>query len=59
MNELLKLLVSIYNHGYMAEHDATVEGCFVNILPSEMNLYHEDIVNELVADLLTQEARDE
>lgn len=38
----------IYNSGYMAGHQDTVEGCFTDILSADMETYHEDVVSELV-----------
>lgn len=43
--------IRIYNSGYMAGHQDTVEGCFTDILSADMATYHEDVVSELVDDL--------
>lgn len=48
----VKDAVRIYNSGYMAGHQDTVEGCFTDILSADMASYHEDVVSELVDDLL-------
>ena len=41
-------VVHIYNAGYMAGHNDTVEGCFTNIYNEDMNTYHSKIVFELL-----------
>ena len=43
---LRKLMVRLYNSGYSAGHDATVEGGFVDILPADMDTYHAEEVAE-------------
>ena len=42
------LLIRLYNDGYHAGHNDTVENNFTNILPVDMDTYHADIVNELL-----------
>ena len=39
-------LVHLYNIGYMAGHEATVESCFTPIHPDDWTSYHDDIVME-------------
>jgi len=47
----LKFSTHIYNCGYIAGHNDTVEGTFTDIYTQDMNTYHDDIVNELLIDL--------
>lgn len=45
-----KLLVALYNTGYANGHNDTVEGCFTDVLPVDMDSYHDDIVEEWLAE---------
>ncbi len=47
-----KLLISLYNTAYHAGHEDTVEGCFTNVLPVDMDSYHDDVVDEWVEEYL-------
>ena len=47
----LKNLINIYNSGYHAGHHDTVEGSYTDILSSDMNTYHEDVVCNLLDEL--------
>ncbi len=47
-----RLLISLYNTAYHAGHEDTVEGCFTNVLPVDMDSYHDDVVDEWVEDYL-------
>ena len=51
--------VRIYNSGYMAGHNDTVEAIFTDIYPCDMDTYHEEEVAELVVELREQEQSDE
>lgn len=46
-----RMLIQIYNSGYLAGHHDTVEGGYVDIFSCNMNSYHEEEVDELVAEL--------
>lgn len=48
MSNMSKNAVRIYNSGYMAGHQDTVEGCFTDIFSADMSSYHEDVVSELM-----------
>ena len=48
---LTKHTVHIYNAGYTQGHNDTVEGQYVDIVSSDMNSYHDDIVTNLIAEL--------
>lgn len=52
INPLLPLLTHIYNTGYNNGHNDTVESCYTDVLPIDMETYQGAIVAELVADLL-------
>ena len=43
-----KRSVWLYNQGYMAGHDDTVEGCFNDIYPEDIDEYHDDVVADLL-----------
>jgi hypothetical protein len=47
-DDLLQLMTRIYNSGYAAGHDDTVEGMYTDILPVDMELYHLDQVAEII-----------
>lgn len=40
----------LYNTAYHAGHHDTVEGCYTHVYPQDMGSYHEDIVQEWLAD---------
>jgi hypothetical protein len=40
----------LYNTAYHAGHHDTVEGCYTHVYPQDMDSYHEDIVQEWLAD---------
>jgi len=42
------LLVRLYNQGYHAGHEDTVEACFVPIYHTDMDTYHADVVAEIL-----------
>ena len=48
MNE--KLAVWLYNQGYQSGHHDTVEGMFTDVLPVDMDSYHDDVVADLLAE---------
>lgn len=48
----LKFITHIYNSGYMAGHDDTVEGKFVPIYTKDMETYHDEEVLELVLETI-------
>lgn len=45
------LTVRIFNSGYHAGHNDTVESCYVDIQPSDMETYHAEEVAELISAL--------
>ena len=49
-----KLQVYLYNMGYGAGHDDTVEGCYTDILPVDAFTYH----NDMVSDILKEQTND-
>lgn len=44
LTQLTYLLTEFYNEGYHAGHEDTVEGCYINILPVDMQTIHLDVV---------------
>ena len=40
--------VWLYNQGYRAGHNDTVEGCYTDVFPCDMTTYHADDVAELM-----------
>jgi len=51
---LEKLSIYLYNSGYHAGHEDTVEGGYTDVYPEDMHTYHDDLVAELI-----QEQKDE
>ncbi len=47
-----KALILLYNNGYMRGHHDTVESQFTDIHHSDMNSYHEDVVDDIIAEQL-------
>lgn len=45
----MRLFIHVYNSGYHAGHHDTVEGTYTDVLPVDMDNYHDDIVSELLA----------
>ena len=50
VQRLRKATVYLYNSGYMAGHNDTVEACFTDIYECDMDTYHDDVVAELLTD---------
>ena len=50
-----RLLIHVYNSGYHAGHEDTVEGGYTDIFQCDMDSYHDDVVDELVSELLEHE----
>lgn len=46
-----ELHVYLYNSGYMAGHNDTVEGCFTDIHQSDMKTYHADVVKDILEEM--------
>lgn len=44
----MPLMVRIYNQGYHAGHEDTVEACFTPIHHTDMGTYHADVVGEII-----------
>lgn len=44
-------IIRIYNSGYHAGHEDTVEGMYTDIYPCDMDTYHTEEVQELLEDL--------
>lgn len=40
----------LYNQGYMAGHNDTVEGCYTDVQPVDEDSYHDDVVADLLAE---------
>lgn len=51
IGELESQSVHIYNSGYHAGHNDTVEGCYTDVVGADMDTYHADVVKELNAEL--------
>jgi hypothetical protein len=49
---LMPLFVHLYNAGYMAGHNDTVESCFTHVTPSEIETYQSGVVSDLLDDLI-------
>ena len=45
------LAVHVYNSGYQAGHEDTVEAVYTDVHQSDMDTYHADVVAELLAEL--------
>jgi hypothetical protein len=50
LDKVLGETVHLYNLGYHAGHEATVEGCYTHIYQRDMRDYHDDIVAEILSD---------
>jgi len=50
IERLKSLLVQMYNKGYRAGHHDTVEAQCVDILDEDMDIYHADVVNGIIAE---------
>jgi hypothetical protein len=50
-----KYAVHIYNSGYKAGHNDTVEGYYTDVFTCDMDTYHADVVKKLRAELLAGE----
>ena len=48
-----------YNQGYLSGHHDTVEGCYTDIVASDMETYHQDIVNDIISELAAQPQKGE
>lgn len=48
--EILPLLIRLYNTGYRAGHEDTVEGGYTDVFPCDMDAYHDDFVEEWCSD---------
>ena len=56
-NEALKAnSVHLYNLGYHAGHNDTVEACYMHIVAADMETYHSDVVAEIMAALAAKGA---
>lgn len=51
------LFIHVYNTGYNAGHNDTVEGQYTHVLPVDLDTYHSDVVGELLAELGKGEAQ--
>ena len=49
---MCKAITRIYNCGYNAGHNDTVEGMYTHIYPEDMNTYQEDYIEELLDSIL-------
>jgi hypothetical protein len=50
LDALLAFMVRIYNSGYCAGHNDTVEGGYVDIHRDDMETYHAETVEEIIAE---------
>ena len=48
VERLQGLTVWMYNQGYGAGHNDTVEGCYTDVLPVDKFTYHDDVVSDLL-----------
>ena len=48
---ILPILTQIYNTGYGSGHHDTVENCYTDVLPVDLDSYHSEIVAELMNEL--------
>ena len=46
--ELEGTLIWLYNQGYHAGHHDTVESVFIDLMPVDMETYHDDVVADLM-----------
>jgi hypothetical protein len=47
----LEQLTKIYNIGYAAGHNDTVENCFTDVCYQDAGEYHQDVVEEIIEDI--------
>ena len=57
IQRLREATVYLYNSGYMAGHNDTVEACFTDIYECDMDTYHDDVVAELLTDKALEETK--
>lgn len=57
VQRLREATVYLYNSGYMAGHNDTVEACFTDIYECDMDTYHDDVVAELLTDKALEETK--
>jgi len=50
VERLREASVNIYNQGYTTGHHDTVEGCYTDVLPVDMDTYHADVVAYIFAE---------
>jgi hypothetical protein len=48
LREIKNLITIIYNRGYLSGHDKTVEGCYVDVVESDMESHHNEIVRDII-----------
>jgi hypothetical protein len=48
MTSIEKRMVRLYNQGYKAGHNDTVEGYYTDIFQVDMDTYHSDVVSEIL-----------
>ena len=53
---MLAHFTEFYNHGYLAGHNDTVEGCYTDVLPVEIDTFQSDVVEELIRDMLVSDS---
>jgi hypothetical protein len=51
-DEMMRLLVSVFNSGYMRGHCETVDGEFTPVNPLDWEDYHRDLVEEIMEERL-------
>ena len=49
---LMPVFVRLYNAGYQAGHHETVEGQFVHVFEQDKEIYHADVVGEILDELI-------
>lgn len=47
----LKQATRLYNQGYMAGHEDTVEAVFTPLVDADMETYHSDVVEEIMKEM--------
>lgn len=54
---VLPLLVRTYNQGYVAGHNETIDGQYIDIHQSDKWEYHDEYVREFIVDVLAERPR--
>jgi predicted nucleic acid-binding OB-fold protein len=52
-----KVILQIYNRGYLAGHNDTVEGHYKHISHQDMATHHEDIIDDIIDGIIEADYR--